>query len=164
MEGLPEVSATTTCHIGRPPGDARGSGFHLMFAPCERTTRVVLRTRAVEVPTQIVATRDDVTVKVDATIYFRVIDARLALLGDPGFLNSFSKLAQTLLRCAIEATTLDELLSNRVNLNGRLHAIVDRHVAVWGMKATLVEVNHVEIEVDPASVWIAASVRNKRDI
>jgi regulator of protease activity HflC (stomatin/prohibitin superfamily) len=153
MEGLPEVSAATTCRIGRSPGDTNGAGLHLVFAPCERMTRASLRTQVLEVPTQIVATRDDVTVKVDAAIFFRVIDARLAILGDPSFLNSTSQLAQTVLRCVMGKTTLDELLSKRGKLHVRLHSVVDRHVAVWGMKVTLVEVNHVEVELDPTIVW-----------
>lgn len=163
MDGLSEMSAANTIRVLRPPGAAIGSNLNLVFARCERMTRSSGRTQTLEVPAQIVATQDDVAVKVDAAIYFRLIDARLALLGDPGFLNSVSKVAQTLLRCAVEETTLDELLS-RVNLHVRLHSIVDRHVAVWGMKVTLVEVNFIEIEVNPASVWIAGAVCNLGDL
>ena len=153
MEDLPDVSAATTCRTGQSPGDTRGSVLNLVFAPCDRTTPESLRTQALEVPTQIEAARDDVTVRVDAAIFFRVIDAQLAVLGDPRFRKSTSQLAQTVLRCVIGETTLDELLSKRGKLHVRLHSIVDRHVAVWGMKVTLVEVNHVEVELDPTIVW-----------
>jgi hypothetical protein len=158
MDGLSDVSAANQFRIPRSPGGAKGSGLNLVFAPCERMMRASVRTQTLEVPAQLVATRDGVAVKVDAAICFRVIDAQQALLGKPGFLNSISNLAQTVLRCAMGETTLDELLSKRVNLHVRLHAIADRHVAAWGMKVTLVEVNRVEIDVDPASVWIGCDV------
>ncbi|MBE0660312.1 MAG: hypothetical protein IH602_21645 [Bryobacteraceae bacterium] len=105
MDGLYDVRAANTIRIPRTPGGAKGSGLNLVFAPCGRLARASVRPQTLEVPAQIVATRDDVAVKLDEAICFRGIDARMALPENPGFLNSISNLAQTVPRYAMGDTT-----------------------------------------------------------
>jgi regulator of protease activity HflC (stomatin/prohibitin superfamily) len=97
------------------------------------------------VPAQDVVTRDNVTVKVNAVIYFRVVDPRLAILEVSNFLYATSQLAQTTLRSVLGEVELDELLSQREALNLRLQSILDKHTAPWGVKVTMVEVKQVDL-------------------
>ncbi len=117
----------------------------LIFAPIDRLVRMSLRIEALEVPAQDVVTRDNVTVKVNAVIFFRVIDPRLAVLEVSNYLYATSQLAQTTLRSVLGEAELDELLSQRGKLNLRLQTLLDQHTASWGMKVTLVEVKQVEL-------------------
>jgi regulator of protease activity HflC (stomatin/prohibitin superfamily) len=123
----------------------RDRGIVLVFAPIDRMVRMSLRVEALEVPAQDVVTRDNVTVKVNAVIFFRVIDPRLAVLEVSNFLYATSQLAQTTLRSVLGEAELDEPLSQRGKLNLRLQSILDQHTASWGMKVTLVEVKQVEL-------------------
>ena len=107
--------------------------------------RVSLRIDTLEVPAQDVVTRDNVTVKVNAVIYFRVIDPRLAVVEVTNFLYATSQLAQTTLRSVLGEVELDELLSQREKLNVRLQSILDQHTAPWGVKVTMVEVKQVDL-------------------
>jgi regulator of protease activity HflC (stomatin/prohibitin superfamily) len=116
-----------------------------VFAPIDRIVRVSLRVDTLEVPSQDVITRDNVTVKVNAVIYFRVLDPRLAILEVSNFLYATSQLAQTTLRSVLGEVDLDTLLSQREKLNVRLQSILDQHTSPWGVKVTMVEVKQVDL-------------------
>jgi regulator of protease activity HflC (stomatin/prohibitin superfamily) len=131
--------------IGTEIGTPIAPGIVLIFAPIDRLVRMSLRIEALEVPAQDVVTRDNVTVKVNAVIFFRVIDPRLAVLEVSNYLYATSQLAQTTLRSVLGEAELDELLSQRGKLNLRLQSLLDQHTASWGMKVTLVEVKQVEL-------------------
>src|SRR5436305_12291588 len=107
-------------------------GLIFVFAPFDRMVRVSLRLESLEVPPQDVVTRDNVTVKVNAVIFFRVLDPRLAVVEVSNFLYATSQLAQTTLRSVLGEVDLDELLSQREKLNVRLQAILDQHTSPWG--------------------------------
>jgi regulator of protease activity HflC (stomatin/prohibitin superfamily) len=123
----------------------KGPGVILVFSPFDRIVRISLRVDTIEVPPQDVITRDNVTVKVNAVIYFRVIDPRLAVIEVSNFLYATSQLAQTTLRSVLGEVELDQLLSQRESLNVRLQAILDQHTSPWGVKVTMVEVKQVDI-------------------
>ena len=123
----------------------KGPGIILVFAPIDRIVRVSLRVDTLEVPSQDVITRDNVTVKVNAVIYFRVLDPRLAILEVSNFLYATSQLAQTTLRSVLGEVDLDTLLSQREKLNVRLQSILDQHTSPWGVKVTMVEVKQVDL-------------------
>jgi regulator of protease activity HflC (stomatin/prohibitin superfamily) len=142
---LREYERGVVFRLGRVLPQAKGPGLVLVFAPIDRMVRMSLRIEALEVPAQDVVTRDNVTVKVNAVIFFRVVDARLAVLEVSNFLYATSQLAQTTLRSVLGEAELDELLSQRGKLNLRLQSILDQHTASWGMKVTLVEVKQVEL-------------------
>jgi regulator of protease activity HflC (stomatin/prohibitin superfamily) len=142
---LREYERGVVFRLGRVLPQAKGPGVILVFAPIDRMVRMSMRVEALEVPAQDVVTRDNVTVKVNAVIFFRVIDPRLAVLEVANFLYATSQLAQTTLRSVLGEAELDELLSQRGKLNLRLQSILDQHTASWGMKVTLVEVKQVEL-------------------
>ncbi len=131
--------------LGRVLDKPKGPGLILVFAPIDRMVRMSLRIEALEVPAQDVVTHDNVTVKVNAVIYFRVLDPKLAVLEVTNFLYATSQIAQTTLRSVLGEVDLDELLSAREKLNMRLQSILDRHTASWGIKVTLVEVKQVDL-------------------
>jgi len=131
--------------LGRVRRKPAGPGLILVFAPVQRIVRVSLRVDTLEVPAQDVVTRDNVTVKVNAVIYFRVIDPTLAIIEVSNFLYATSQLAQTTLRSVLGEVELDELLSQREKLNVRLQAILDQHTSAWGVKVTMVEVKQVDL-------------------
>jgi len=142
---LREYERGVVFRLGRVLPQAKGPGLVLVFAPIDRLVRMSLRIEALEVPAQDVVTRDNVTVKVNAVIFFRVMDPRLAVLEVSNYLYATSQLAQTTLRSVLGEAELDELLSQRGKLNLRLQSILDQHTASWGMKVTLVEVKQVEL-------------------
>ncbi|MBI3472801.1 MAG: slipin family protein [Candidatus Solibacter usitatus] len=142
---LREYERGVIFRLGRVLPLPKGPGLILVFAPVDRMVRVSLRIDTLEVPKQDVITRDNVTVKVNAVIYFRVIDAKLAILEVTNFLYSTSQLAQTTLRSVLGEVDLDDLLSSRESLNTRLQAILDGHTAPWGVKVTMVEVKQVDL-------------------
>jgi len=142
---LREYERGVVFRLGRVLPQAKGPGVVLVFAPIDRLVRMSLRVEALEVPGQDVVTRDNVTVKVNAVIFFRVIDPRLAVLEVSNYLYATSQLAQTTLRSVLGEAELDELLSQRSKLNLRLQSLLDQHTASWGMKVTLVEVKQVEL-------------------
>jgi regulator of protease activity HflC (stomatin/prohibitin superfamily) len=142
---LREYERGVIFRLGRVLPEPKGPGLILVFAPIDRMVRVSLRIDTLEVPGQDVVTRDNVTVKVNAVIFFRVIDPRLAVIEVSNFLYATSQLAQTTLRSVLGEAELDELLSQRGKLNVRLQSILDQHTASWGMKVTLVEVKQVEL-------------------
>jgi regulator of protease activity HflC (stomatin/prohibitin superfamily) len=142
---LREYERGVIFRLGRVLSQPKGPGVILVFAPIDRIVRVSLRIDTLEVPAQDVVTRDNVTVKVNAVIYFRVIDPRLAIVEVSNFLYATSQLAQTTLRSVLGEVELDELLSSREKLNVRLQSILDQHTAPWGVKVTMVEVKQVDL-------------------
>ena len=117
----------------------------LVFAPIDRMVRISLRIEAMEVPSQDVITRDNVTVKVNAVVYFRVIDPTKAVIEVANFLYATSQLSQTSLRSVLGEVDLDSLLSQREKINLRLQAVLDQQTGPWGVKVTLVEVKQVDL-------------------
>src|ERR1700704_3973125 len=142
---LREYERGVIFRLGRVLAEPKGPGLIFVFAPFDRMVRVSLRIDTLEVPPQDLVTRDNVTVKVNAVVYFRVIDARLAVLEVTNFLYATSQLAQTTLRSVLGEAELDELLSQREKLNVRLQAILDQHTAPWGVKVAMVEVKQVDL-------------------
>jgi regulator of protease activity HflC (stomatin/prohibitin superfamily) len=142
---LAEYERGVIFRLGRILDQTKGPGVILVFAPLDRIVRVSLRMDTLDVPAQDVVTRDNVAVKVNAVIFFRVIDPRLAVLEVSNFLFATSQLAQTTLRSVLGEAELDELLSQREKLNLRLQGILDQHTAPWGVKVTMVEVKQVDL-------------------
>jgi regulator of protease activity HflC (stomatin/prohibitin superfamily) len=142
---LAEYERGVIFRLGRLLPQAKGPGVILVFAPIDRIVRVSLRIDTIEVPPQDVVTRDNVSVKVNAVIYFRVVEPRLAVLEVSNFLYATSQLAQTTLRSVLGEVELDELLSKREELNLRLQSLLDLHTSPWGVKVTLVEVKQVDL-------------------
>src|ERR1700756_5346912 len=142
---LAEYERGVIFRLGRLLPEAKGPGVILVFAPVDRMVRVSLRIDTLEVLAQDVITRDNVTVKVNAVLYFRVIEPRLAVVEVSNFLYATSQLAQTTLRSVLGEVELDELLSQREKLNLRLQSVLDQQTAAWGVKVTLVEVKQVDL-------------------
>src|SRR5437762_10745112 len=142
---LAEYERGVIFRLGRVLPKPKGPGIILVFAPIDRMVRVSLRIDTLEVPSQDVITRDNVTVKVNAVIYFRVLDPTLAVIEVSNFLYATSQLAQTTLRSVLGEVELDELLSQREKVNVRLQAILDQHTSPWGVKVTMVEVKQVDL-------------------
>jgi regulator of protease activity HflC (stomatin/prohibitin superfamily) len=142
---LREYERGVIFRLGRLLPQPKGPGVILVFAPLDRIVRISLRVDTFEVPAQDVVTRDNVTVKVNAVIYFRVIEPRLAVVEVTNFLYATSQLAQTTLRSVLGEVDLDTLLSQREQLNVRLQSILDQHTSAWGVKVTMVEVKQVDL-------------------
>jgi regulator of protease activity HflC (stomatin/prohibitin superfamily) len=142
---LREYERGVIFRLGRVLGRPKGPGVILVFAPIDRIVRISLRIDAMEVPPQDIVTRDNVTVKVNAVIYFRVIDPKLAVIEVTNFQYATSQLAQTTLRSVLGEVELDELLSQREKLNVRLQSTLDQHTSPWGVKVTMVEVKQVDL-------------------
>jgi len=123
----------------------RGAGIRLIFWPIERLVKIDLRVNTLDVPPQDIITRDNVSVKVNAVCYFRVIEADKAFNQVVSFMYATNQLAQTTLRSVIGQVELDELLAEREKVNARLQTILDHHTDPWGVKVTLVEVKAVDL-------------------
>ena len=142
---LAEYERGVIFRLGRVLPEPKGPGVFLVFRPFDRMVRISLRTETLEVPPQDVVTRDNVTVKVNAVIYFRVIDPTRAVIEVSNYLYATSQLAQTTLRSVLGEVELDELLSQREKLNVRLQSVLDQHTGPWGVKVTMVEVKQVDL-------------------
>jgi len=142
---LREYERGVIFRLGRLLAQPKGPGVTLVFAPVDRMVKVSLRIDTLEVPSQDVVTRDNMTVKVNAVVYFRVVEPRLAIVEVSNFLYATSQLAQTTLRSVLGEAELDELLSQRERMNVRLQSILDQHTAPWGVKVTMVEVKQVDL-------------------
>jgi regulator of protease activity HflC (stomatin/prohibitin superfamily) len=142
---LAEYERGVVFRLGRVLREAKGPGVVLVFRPIDAMTRVSLQVQALEVPSQDVVTRDNVTVKVNAVVYFRVVDPVKAVVDVANFLYATSQLAQTTLRSVLGEVELDDLLSARETLNEKLQAVLDQHTGPWGVKVTLVEVKQVDL-------------------
>jgi regulator of protease activity HflC (stomatin/prohibitin superfamily) len=142
---LAEYERGVIFRLGRVLREPKGPGIILVFAPLDRMARTSLRIEAMEVPPQDLVTRDNVTVKVNAVVYFRVVEPIKAVIEVANYLYATSQLAQTTLRSVLGEVELDELLSQREKINIRLQAVLDQHTGPWGVKVTMVEVKQVDL-------------------
>ena len=142
---LAEYERGVIFRLGRLLHTAKGPGVILVFAPIDRIVRISLRQEALEVPPQDIITRDNVTLKVNAVIFLRVIDPNKAVVEVSNYAYQTSQFAQTTLRSVLGEVELDELLSHRDKLNLRIQSILDQHTAPWGVKVVNVEVKQVDL-------------------
>jgi regulator of protease activity HflC (stomatin/prohibitin superfamily) len=143
-----EYERAVVFRLGKLLADPKGPGVILIFAPLDRMVRVSLRTIVLEVQPQDVITRDNVSVKVNAVVYFRVMDPRRAIVEVESYHYATSQLAQTTLRSVLGQVELDDLLSERERLNHQLQQILDQHTDPWGVKVSSVEVKQVDLPPD----------------
>src|SRR5436189_3954073 len=145
---LNEYERGVIFRLGKLLPEPKGPGVILVFAPIDRMVRVSLRTIVMDVPPQDVITRDNVSVKVNAVVYFRVMESRSAIVEVESYHYATSQLAQTTLRSVLGQVELDDLLSERERLNAQLQEILDRHTEPWGVKVVSVEVKQVDLPPD----------------
>jgi len=145
---LNEYERAVVFRLGKLLSEPKGPGVIFVFAPIDKMVRVSLRTVVMDVPPQDVITRDNVSVKVNAVVYFRVMDPRRAIVEVESFHYATSQLAQTTLRSVLGQVDLDDLLSERDRLNVQLQQILDQRTDPWGIKVSSVEVKHVDLPPD----------------
>ena len=145
---LAEYERGVIFRLGKVLPQPKGPGVILVFAPIDRMVRVGLRTIVFDVPPQDVITRDNVSVKVSAVVYFRVIDPRKAIVEVENYNYATSQLSQTTLRSVLGQVELDDLLSQRERLNQQLQHILDHRTDPWGIKVSAVEVKYVDLPAD----------------
>jgi len=143
---------------------AKGPGLILLIPIVDKMVKVSLRTVAMDVPSQDVITRDNVSLKVNAVLYFRVIDPRKAIVEVEDYLYATSQIAQTTLRSVLGQSELDELLAERDKINQNLQRIIDEHTEPWGIKVSVVEVKYVDLptEMQRAMAKQAEAERERR--
>ena len=161
---LREYERGVIFRIGRLLPEPKGPGLIWVFFPIDRIVRISLRTITMDVPTQDVITKDNVSVKVNAVVYFRVVDPRRAVVEVENYLYATSQLGQTTLRSVLGEVGLDDLLSQREKLNQRLQDILDQHTDPWGIKVSLVEIKGVDLpeNMQRAMARQAEAEREKR--
>jgi len=161
---LREYERGVIFRLGRVLPEPKGPGLILVFWPIDRMERVSLRTVTMDVPAQDVITRDNVTVKVNAIVYFRVLEADKAIVSVENYLYATSQLAQTTLRSVLGEVELDGLLSQREELNARLQTILDEQTDAWGIKVSMVEIKTVDLptEMQRAMAKQAEAERERR--
>lgn len=144
--------------------DTKGPGLIILIPVIDKMVKVDMRTIAMDVPPQDVITKDNVSIKVNAVIYFRVIEAQSAVIEVENFLYATSQLAQTTLRSVCGQVELDEILSEREKINVNLQEILDRSTDAWGIKISLVEVKHIDLpeEMKRAMAKQAEAERERR--
>jgi regulator of protease activity HflC (stomatin/prohibitin superfamily) len=161
---LPEYERGVVFRLGRVMEQPKGPGLVVVLWPIDRMVRIGLRTVTEDIPAQDVITRDNVSVKVNAVVYFRVIRPIDAVVEIERYLFATSQIAQTTLRSVLGTADLDELLGQREKINQRLQEIIDRQTDPWGIKVALVEVKHVDLpqEIRSAMARQAIAEREKR--
>jgi regulator of protease activity HflC (stomatin/prohibitin superfamily) len=142
---LPEYERGVIFRLGRLLGKPKGPGIFLVFAPIDRMVRISLRQEAFEVPPQDIITHDNVTLKVNAVVFLRVIEPRRAVVEVFDYRYQTSQFAQTTLRSVLGEVELDDLLAHRDQLNTRIQSILDQHTEPWGVKVVNVEVKQVDL-------------------
>ena len=142
---LREYERGVIFRLGRVLSKPKGPGIILVFAPIDRMVRVSLRLVAMDIPPQDVITRDNVSVKVNAVLYFRVIEPLKCIIDVQDYIYATSQLAQTTLRSVLGQVSLDDLLSEREKLNLHLQEIIDTRTDPWGIKVQMVEMKHVDL-------------------
>ena len=149
--------------LGRLVG-ARGPGLFLIIPGIEKMVRITLRTVVLDVPTQDVITKDNVSIKVNAVIYFRVMSPQEAVVQVEDYLYATSQLAQTTLRSIVGQVELDEILAEREKINHKLQIILDKQTDIWGIKISLVEIKHIDLpqEMQRAMAKQAEAERERR--
>jgi len=161
---LREYERGVIFRLGRLLPEAKGPGLIFVGWPIDKIVKVPLRTVTLDVPPQDIITSDNVSVKVNAVVYFRVMNAIKAVVDVENYLYATSQLAQTTLRSILGEVALDDLLSKRETLNVKLQNILDQHTDAWGIKVALVEVKQVDLpqEMQRAMAKQAEAEREKR--
>lgn len=148
LKVLKEYERGVIFRLGRALEAVKGPGLILVYWPIDVLKKVSLRTIVMDVPPQDIITKDNVSVKVNAVVYYRVIDPRKAILEVQDYQYATSQLSQTTLRSVLGEVELDELLSERDKLNSKLQTIIDEHSDPWGVKVSMVEIKHVDLPQD----------------
>lgn len=161
---LNEYERGVIFRLGRLLPEPKGPGLIFVFSPIDKMVKISLRLVALDVPPQDVITRDNVSVKVNAVLFFRVVHPTKAVVEVQDFLYATSQLAQTTLRSVLGQVELDDLLAERERLNLQLQEILDKSTDPWGIKVTMVEVKHVDLppEMQRAIAKQAEAEREKR--
>lgn len=161
---LKEYERGVIFRLGRVLDKPKGPGLILVLSPIDKLVRISLRTIVFDVPPQDIITKDNVSVKVNAVVYFRVIDPKRAVIEVQDYMYATSQLSQTTLRSVLGQADLDELLSARDQLNSRLQSIIDEHTDPWGIKISMVEIKHVDLpqEMQRAMAKQAEAERERR--
>jgi len=160
---LKEYERAVVFRLGRTIG-VKGPGLILLIPIVDRMVKVDLRTVTLDVPPQDIITRDNVSMKVNAVVYFRVIDAMRAIVVIERFLYATTQLAQTTLRTVLGEVELDDLLAEREKINERLQTILDHETEAWGIKVSSVQVKHIDLpqEMQRAMAKQAEAERERR--
>ncbi len=161
---LSEYERGVIFRLGRVLSEPKGPGLIFVFKPIDRIVKVSLRTIVLDVPPQDIITKDNVSIKVNAVVYFRVFNPQNAILQVENYVYATSQLAQTTLRSILGEVELDELLSERETLNEKLQKVLDLHTDAWGIKISLVEIKQVDLPEDMrrAMALQAEAEREKR--
>ena len=161
---LKEYERGVIFRLGRVLDKPKGPGLILVLSPIDKLVRISLRTIVFDVPPQDIITKDNVSVKVNAVVYFRVLDPKKAVIEVQDYMYATSQLSQTTLRSVLGQADLDELLSARDKLNSRLQTIIDEHTDPWGIKISMVEIKHVDLpqEMQRAMAKQAEAERERR--
>lgn len=161
---LNEYERGVIFRLGRVLGAPKGPGLIILIPIIDKMVKVSLRTVVLDVPSQDVITRDNISVKVNAVVYFRVIDPSKAIIAVENYLYATSQLAQTTLRSVLGQAELDDLLSHREKINETLQEILDTHTEPWGIKVSNVEVKNVDLpqEMQRAIARQAEAERERR--
>jgi regulator of protease activity HflC (stomatin/prohibitin superfamily) len=161
---LNEYERGVIFRLGRVLGTPKGPGIIFVFAPIDRIVRVSLRTVTMDVPPQDIITKDNVSVKVNAVVYYKILDPNRAILEVEDYDFATSQISQTSLRSTVGQVTLDELLSERDKINSELQGIIDRSTDPWGVKVSHVEIKHVDLpqEMQRAMARQAEAERERR--
>ena len=159
---LKEYERAVVFRIGRLIG-AKGPGLVILIPIIDKMVRVSLRTIVMDVPPQDIITKDNVSLKVNAVVYFRVVQAAKVVVEVEDFYSATSQISQTTLRSIIGQSTLDELLSEREKINKELQQIIDAQTEPWGVKVTVVEVKQVDLPVEmQRAIAIQAQAERER--
>ncbi|MFC1668581.1 slipin family protein [Chlamydiota bacterium] len=161
---LKEYERGVVFRLGRVLKTDKGPGLILLFPPIDKMVKISLRMIALDVPPQDIITKDNVSVKVNAVVYFRVMDAIKSVIEVEDYLFATSQMAQTTLRSVLGEAELDELLSEREKINHKLQSILDKQTDPWGIKVSNVEVKHVDLpqEMQRAMAKQAEAERERR--
>ncbi len=161
---LNEYERGVIFRLGRVLPQPKGPGLIFVFKPFDRIVRVALRTIVLDVPPQDIITKDNVSVKVNAVVYFRAVDPLRAILQVENYIYATSQLSQTTLRSILGQASLDELLSEREKLSQELQEVIDQHTDPWGVKVTQVAIKQVDLPQDMqrAMALQAQAEREKR--
>jgi regulator of protease activity HflC (stomatin/prohibitin superfamily) len=161
---LREYERGVIFRLGRVLGKPKGPGLILVLYPIDKMERISLRTIVLDVPPQDIITKDNVSVKVNAVVYYRVMDPKRAVLEVKDYQYATSQLSQTTLRSVLGEVELDALLSERELLNQRLQTIIDEQTDPWGIKVSMVEIKHVDLpqEMQRAMAKQAEAERERR--
>ena len=161
---LAEYERGVIFRLGRAMDRAKGPGMIILIPIIDRMVKVNLQLVTYDVPSQDIITRDNVTLKVNAVVYFRVVEPKRAVIEVQDYMYATSQLSQTTLRSVLGQADLDELLSERDKLNSRLQTIIDEHTDPWGIKVSMVEIKHVDLpqEMQRAMAKQAEAERERR--